>query len=243
MRRVRRVGAGLTALAVAVLLVLALTASADIGDTIRVSVNSAGVEGNNNSFGSSVSADGRYVVFDSAASNLVAGDTNNASDVFVHDTSSGATTRVSVNSAGVEGNDTSFSPSVSADGRYVAFHSAASNLVAGDTNGVSDVLVHDTSSGDTIRVSVDSAGVEGNADSFDLSVSADGRYVAFRSFATTLVAGDTNNAFDVFVHDTSTGDTIRVSVNGAGTEGNNNSFGSSVSADGRYVVFDSAASN
>ncbi len=243
MRPVRRVGAGLTALAMAMLLLLGLTASADVGDTIRVSVNSAGVEGNNNSFGSSVSADGRYVASHSFATNLVAGDTNNASDVFVHDTSTGDTIRVSVNSAATEGNDNSFDPSVSADGRYVAFQSSASNLVAGDTNNLSDVFVHDTSSGDTTRVSVDSAGVEGNEDSSWASVSADGRYVAFQSSASNLVAGDTNNASDVFVHDTSSGVTTRVSVDSAGVEGDTGSSSPSVSADGRYVVFESAASN
>ena len=126
----------------------------------RVSVSSFGVEGNFNSFGSSVSADGRYVAFDSYASNVVPGDSNSSSDVFVRDLQTGATTRVSVSSAGAEANGDSLFASISADGRYVAFHSLASNLVVGDTNGVNDVFVHDRDTGVTTRVSVSSLGVE-----------------------------------------------------------------------------------
>jgi hypothetical protein len=124
----------------------------------------------------------------------------------------GETTRVSVDSTGGQGNGNSYNPSISSDGRYVAFHSWASNLVAGDTNVASDVFVHDTVTGVTTRVSVDSKGNQVNDHRTEPSISSDGRYVAFESLASNLVAGDTNNASDVFVHDTVTGETSRVSV-------------------------------
>ena len=133
----------------------------------------------------------------------------------------GTTERVSVDSEGVEGNDSSGNvrASISADGRFVAFDSSATNLVAGDTNGVDDVFVHDRQTGTTERVSVDSAGAQGNGSSHEASISADGRFVAFGSSATNLVAGDTNGVVDVFVHDRQTGITERVSVDSAGTQG------------------------
>ncbi|RPI27016.1 MAG: hypothetical protein EHM61_09930 [Acidobacteria bacterium] len=112
-------------------------------ETTRVSVNSAGAQGNNHSWELSISADGRFVAFQSTASNLVAGDTYGVLDVFVHDPQTGETTRVSVDSAGAQANNHSYEPSISADGRFVAFYSQASNLVPGDTNGVVDVFVHD----------------------------------------------------------------------------------------------------
>ncbi|RWN65759.1 MAG: hypothetical protein EOR99_20160, partial [Mesorhizobium sp.] len=134
----------------------------DVVSIQRVSVDSAGGEANAGSFFPSISADGRYVAFDSEASNLVAGDTNGARDVFVFDQQLGTTTRVSVDSAGGDANGHSQSPSISADGRYVAFYSSASNLVAGDTNGATDVFVFDQQLGTTTRVSVDSAGGDAN---------------------------------------------------------------------------------
>ncbi|MDP9237921.1 MAG: hypothetical protein M3P30_11100 [Chloroflexota bacterium] len=211
--------------------------AAGSGTTERVSLDSAGAQGNEASGGSSISADGRYVAFASLASNLVPGDTNDNPDVFVHDRITGVTERMSVDSAGVR--------SISADGRYVAFDSFASNLVPGDTNGTGDVFVHDRLTGATERVSVDSAGAQGNDDSSGrLSISADGRYVAFFSQASNLVPGDTNDNPDVFVHDRITGVTERMSVDSAGNQGNSYSYqGPSISADGRYVAFDSFASN
>ena len=149
----------------------------------------------------SISANGRYVAFHSYASNLVPGDGNGQPDVFVHDRKKGLTTRLSVNSAGVEGNGQSYGPSISANGRYVAFRSYASNLVPGDGNEEPDVFVHDRKKGLTTRVSVDSAGFEGNGQSYDPSISANGRYVAFRSYASNLVPEDGNGQPDVFVHD------------------------------------------
>jgi hypothetical protein len=213
------------------------------GTTERVSVDSTGMQGNDDSALASISADGRYVAFASFATNLVPGDTNNASDVFVHDRQTGATERVSVDSSGVQGNDLSSRPSISADGRYVAFHSLASNLVAGDTNGNYDIFVRDRQSGTTERISVDSAGVQGNFDSEFASISADGRCVAFASNANNLVVGDTNFSEDVFVHDRQIGTTERVSVGAGGLQANNPSVYPSISADARYVAFFSYATN
>ncbi len=129
----------------------------------RVSVDSTGGQGNGRSFLPSISADGRYVAFYSEADNLVEGDTNGAGDIFVRDLQLGTTTRVNIGPAGGQANGFSAEPSISADGRYVAFSSIASNLVSGDTNGSSDVFVRDLQLGTTTRVSVDSAGVQGNS--------------------------------------------------------------------------------
>jgi len=211
--------------------------------TRRVSISSAGQQGNGYSYLPSISADGRYVAFYSDASNLVAGDTNNATDVFVYDRKTHKTRRVSVTSAGQQGNGDSLYPSISADGRYVAFHSYASDLVAGDANNKTDVFVYDRSKHRTRRVSVTAGGQEGNGNSFYPSISADGRYVAFYSYASDLVAGDANNKTDVFVYDRRKHRTRRVSVSSGGQEGNGDSFSPSISADGRYVVFHSQASS
>ena len=211
------------------------------GSTTRVSVDSAGAEGDNWCDSTAISADGRYVAFTSLASNLVAGDTNAAADIFVHDRQTGATTRVNLDSVGAEANDWSWSAAISADGRYVAFVSDASNLVAGDTNGTSDIFVHDRQTGQTTRVSVDSAGVEGDDWADSPSISADGRSVAFFSPSTNLVAGDTNGASDVFVHDRQTGLTVRASVSSAGAQGNGASLNPALAAGGRFVSFQSAA--
>jgi hypothetical protein len=225
--------------------------TATTGVTTRVSVASDGTEGNGGSYRPSTSGDGRYVAFWSYADNLVASDTNGASDVFVHDRLTGETTRVSVASKGTEGNDGSSGGSVSDDGRYVAFHSFASNLVPGDRNECgahtyghcSDVFVHDRMTGETSRVSIASDGTEGNSSSGGQSISANGRYVAFGSNASNLMPGDTNGAQDVFVHDRVTGLTTRVSVASDGTQANDGSYGPSISGDGRYVAFSSMASN
>ena len=213
------------------------------GETSRDSIASDGTQGNNWSGSSYVSADGRYVAFDSNASNLVNEDTNGYFDSFVHDRQTGETTRISIASDGTQGNEGSSSPSISADGRYVAFHSFASNLVESDTNGYSDVFVHDRQTGETTRISIASDGTQGNEGSSSPSISADGRYVAFHSFASNLVESDTNGAVDVFVHDMQTGETSRDSIASDGTQGNSQSDNPSISADGRYVAFESNASN
>ena len=138
--------------------VLASTSSAQV--TLLVSVDSGGAQGNSVSGDPSISTDGRYVAFDSLASNLVLGDTNGLEDVFVRDRLTGTTERVSISTGGTEGNGFSAIPSISADGRYVAFESVASNLVPGDTNGTRDVFVRDRQTGTTQRVSIDSSGVQ-----------------------------------------------------------------------------------
>ena len=223
------------------------------GQTTRVSVSSIGEQANNTAGSPSISADGRYIVFDSWASNLVSGDTQecivgsirNCSDIFVRDRQTGQTTRVSIASDGTQGNDLSNNASISSDGRYVVFSSFANNLVPNDTNGQSyvDVFVHDRQANQTTRVSISSAGVQANAYSNNASITADGRYVVFTSAASNLVDGDTNNARDVFVHDRQTSETTRITVNSSGLQGNGNAVWSSISTDGRYVAFDSSATN
>jgi hypothetical protein len=228
-----------------VALVAAVSATASGSDTTeRVSVDSLGGQANDRAGGSvGISADGRFVVFDSYASNLVAGDTNGGSDVFVHDREAGSTERVSVGSSGSQADHDSAISAISADGRYAAFSSFAFNLVPGDTNVRWDVFVHDLQTGATERVSVSTSGEQGNGNSFDMASSADGRFIVFYSYASNLVAGDSNGAADVFVHDRETGATDRVSVNSSGVQGNGDSTAVSISADGRFVAFQSVASN
>src|SRR3989440_135688 len=173
--------------------------AAQQASTKRVSVDSLGAQGIGDSEGPSISAHGRFVAFYSSAANLVAGDTNGARDVFVRDRKTGKTTRVSVDSHGAQANGDSVAASISADGRLVAFLSSASKLVGGDTNGARDVFVRDRKARKTRRVSVDSHGAQGKGASFVPSISANGRFVAFSSVASNLVAGDTNTVSDVFV--------------------------------------------
>jgi len=266
------------------------------GTTERVSVAGDGSQGNGTSRYPAISPDGRYVAFESYASNLVSGDTNSARDIFVYDRQNDSIERVSVASDWSQGNGDSLGPiAVSEGGRYVVFHSDASNLVSsdlnskrdvfvrdrstanterigggleswgitsisndgryvafvslaytlvpGDTNWCLDVFVRDRQTGTTERVSVASDGSEGDGVSLGPAISADGRYVAFESAATNLVPGDTNNARDIFVHDRVTGTTERVSVAGDGSQGNDESTSAAISADGRYVAFESAATN
>jgi Tol biopolymer transport system component len=235
--------AGLGALVLIVALVSPVLAYQRPGRTERVSVTSDGAEGDRWSESPSTSADGRHVAFVSPSSNLVPGDTNGFPDVFVHDRVTRATDRVSVNSQGEQANGLSVEPSADADGRRVAFSSSASNLVPGDTNDVGDVFVHDRATGTTELVSVASDGTQGNAESHSPSISADGRHVAFVGFASNLVPDDTNGVRDVFVHDRVTSSTERVSVASDGAEGDGFSYRPTISADGRYVAFVSAASN
>ena len=208
-----------------------------------VSVDPNGVEANIASHAPAISSDGRYVVFYSSATNLVAGDTNNEDDVFVRDMDLGITSRVSVSPAGTEGNNSSGAPAISPDGQHITFGSSATNLVAGDTNGNSDIFVRDMDLGITSRVSVSTAGTEANAYSETPAISADGRYVVFQSYATNLVVGDTNGNSDIFVRDMDLGITSRVSVSTAGTESDKHCYRPTISSDGQYVIFQSVASN
>ena len=208
-----------------------------------VSVTSTYGQGDSHSEESSISADGRYVAFNSRANNFNLGDTNGRADVYVFDRVELVTTLVSVTSAGGLGTHHSEDPSISADGRYVAFESRAPNLVAGDTNGVSDIFIRDRLSGITSRVSTATGGLQANGASTDVAISSDGTIVSFTSAATNLVPGDTNGVDDIFVHDTKTGTTFRVSVSSGGGESNGGSGFSSISGDGSRVAFQSSATN
>jgi Tol biopolymer transport system component len=162
--------------------------------TTRVSVATGSRQSSGEAWLSALSADGRYVAFESDAPDLVPGDTNAAADVFVHDRQTGGTALVSVSTGGAEGDADSMEPSLSADGRFVAFSSYAHDLVADDRNGVSDIFVRDRQTAVTTRVSVATGGVEAKGHSFSPSMSADGRHVSFWSAASNLVADDTNGA-------------------------------------------------
>lgn len=246
-----------------------------------------------------LSHDGRYVAFQSSSSTLVPGDTNRVGDVFVHDRQTGTTRRVSVASDGTQANGASDEPTIAAGGRHVVFTSTATNLAAGATGTHRKVFVHDLETGATVEASVSEAGRSGTRDSTGAAVSADGRFVAFRSLARELVAGatwdnyhaayvrdlatgttrrldsgfvqgpvhisadgrfvsfvderddivpgDTNGAEDVFRWDLATDEVIRVDVASDGTESDGPSsivpHGAPLSADGRFVLFGSAATN
>ncbi len=224
------------------------------GQTERVSVASDGTQGQSDQFGflhavrASISADGRFVAFQNSMPNLVSHEnTTWGSEILVHDRVTGTTERVSMSSAGEEADNYSFDPAISADGRFVAFQSWATNLVPGDTNDATDIYVHDRATGTTERVSVSSSGGQGDDASFATTISADGRFVAFVSSATNLIPGDSNGKWDVFVRDRVNGTTERVSVASDGTEGNDDSgvteVAPSISADGRFVAFRSVATN
>jgi Tol biopolymer transport system component len=207
------------------------------------SVNSNGRAGNDESLESAISADGRFVAFTSFASNLARNDTNGSSDVFLRDRQAGYTERVSVASDGSEARGYSWQPSVSADGRYVAFYSTAANLVPDDRADTADVFVRDRQTRQTRRASEAADGTPADGDSVQPVLSASGRHVAFVSAARNLVAGDTNDAIDVFVKDLATGAVERVSVATGGAQADGPSFEPALSADGRYVAFESFASN
>ena len=212
-------------------------------DVELVSVSSGGSQANGNSENPSISSDGQFIAFISEATNLVLNDSNGVKDVFVHDRDTGDTERVSLSSSGTETDDESFTLSLSSNGTFVAFGSLATNLVAGDVNGVSDIFVHDRDTGDTERISIASDGTEANDASSNVSISSDGRYIAFESNATNLVPNDTNIKSDIFVHDRINPTTERVSISTGGVQANGDSFFAAISSDGRFVAFSSEASN
>src|SRR3954452_10385315 len=224
-------------------LLLLPAATAGPGATVRASVGALGVQGDGRSFVPALSADGRYAAFYSDASNLVAGDTNAARGVFVRDLQTGETTRVSVSSPGGEANGDSFAPAVSSDGRYVAFASAASNLVDGDTNDANDIFIRDRQANTTTRVSVGFDGAQANGGSDQPSLSGDGRLVAFISGATNIAQGDANGNRDAFVYDRQTGAAVNISVDSTGVQADLDSFTPQLSANGRFVAYTSFADN
>jgi Tol biopolymer transport system component len=188
-----------------------------------------------------MSETGRYVVFESFSDQLM-DDGNNQGDILRKDRETGVLQLVSATQAGTSGNAASLEPAVSDDGNVVAFRSDASDLVAGDTNDRLDIFVRDISAGTTVRVSVASDGSEANQNSLEPDLSGDGRFVVFRSTATNLVPGDTNQRPDVFVHDRDSGATARVGQP-AGGESNGSSANPSISGDGHWIVFESDATN
>jgi len=209
----------------------------------RISIDSQGNQSINTSYNPSISNDGNYVAFASDASNIVAEDTNESRDIFVRDIETETTTRISISNEGVEADGDSENPSISADGNFIAFTSDATNLVEEDTNGDSDIFVYDRENQQTTRISVDGLGNEGNSDSENPSISADGNYIAFTSDAINLVTGDTNARSDIFVHNRETGSTTRVSIDSSENQADDDSENPSISANGNYVVFASDASN
>lgn len=218
------------------------TASA-AGATERISVSSAGKQGNLNTRFSALSADARFAAFSSYASNLVADDKNGKSDIFLRDLRSGKTTRLSIAADGAEGDGDSFTTKISADGRYLVFNSAATNLVAGDSNNAVDLFFYERFSGKLERI-LTADGQQMNGSSYPTDISADGRFVVFASEADNLVPGDTNNAPDVFILDRADGTIERVSVATDGTQAQSGTYYYGLlSDDGRYVAYFSDSSN
>ncbi len=216
---------------------------ADQGDTERVSVDSAGTEGNNSSYNTAISDNGRFVAFLSTATNLVPGDTSGTGDIFVHDRQTGETTRVSAPANGDEPDGWAGSPDITPDGRFVTFTSGSTNLVSGDTNNSDDIFVHDRQTGEITRVSINTSDVQGNSNCNAGAVSEDGRFVAFSSESTNLVSGDNNGSPDIFLRDRLNGVTTRVSVATSGAEANDYCGRPAISADGYFIAFYSTASN
>ncbi|WP_050507514.1 MULTISPECIES: TolB family protein [Streptomyces] len=242
---VRRLAAvtGVCALAALLPATTAAAQPAPPSGTERASVAADGTQGNGGSSGSMISADGRFAVFDSDATNLVPGDTNGQSDIFVKDLRTGAVERVNVASDGTQADSWSSTPTISADGRYVAFASDAAHLVPGDTNAATDIFVHDRRTGRTESVTLDGRPPQGKQGSQMPVISANGRYVAFASSREDLVPGDTNKAQDIFVRDRKTGTVGRVSVSATGEQANGPSANPVISYDGRTVGFISKAAN
>jgi Tol biopolymer transport system component len=218
------------------------------GAVERLSVTPSGGSADGASGSPDISASGRYVAFTSLADDLVSGDRNGKADVFVADRSAHTVRRVSVAPGGGDADGASGAPAISPDGRYVAFFSLASDLVSGDTNGIGDIFLADLRTGRIQRVSVSSGGRQQNrsviAPFLQVSdVSARGRFVAFDSDATDLVARDRNKHTDVFVRDIKHHRTVLASTGLDGLQGNNDSFYPRITPDGRRVAFDSFADN
>jgi Tol biopolymer transport system component len=212
--------------------------------TIRLVSNAGGAAADGASGDVDISADGRFVVFETTATNLIPADANAASDIVLYDAQSGALTLVSRRGlAGVQGDADSFAPTISAAGTKVAFGSRATNLVGNDTNGRADIFVRDVVSGVTTRVSTDGSGRQANNASYDAAIAPTGGHVALSSLASNLVVGDTNGIRDVFLKTLATGKMIRVSVSNTERQARSSSGLEDISADGRSVVFSSFAAN
>ncbi len=214
-----------------------------LGTTERISLNSSDGETDGESHNPLITEDADYVIYESDATNLVAGDTNGVRDIFIVELATGTVERLSVTSAEAQVNNDSSDPSISDDGRYVSFSSNATDLVAGDTNGTTDIFLRDRTLGTTERISVSTINLEGDGDASSPRVSPDGRYVVFGSDSTDLVTGDTNGVADIFLRDRTLGTTIRVSVDSNSTQSNGESTYSYVSDNGRFITFGSSATN
>ncbi|MCB2189885.1 MAG: hypothetical protein KQJ78_26015 [Deltaproteobacteria bacterium] len=216
------------------------------GITTRVSVSSSGGEADQESWNPSISRDGRYVVFASNATNLITGDVNAKSDVFLHDRVTGSTLRVSQTPAGAGGNGDSVSAAISGDGRYVAFQSHATNLTSDvDVNvTMADVFVYEVATGVIVRASVNTAGVAADHQATYPSISHDGRYVSFNSYSSNLSPLVPDTSVDhIYRRDLVAGVTDLVSQSTGGVAGNAISRYSSISGDGQYVAYQSEADN
>ncbi len=209
-----------------------------MGTTELISISITGGPGNSFSNNPRISSDGRFVLFDSNAKDLVQSDTNGFDDAFVRDRQLGTTELVSLSSLGLQANNLSYSGGMSADGRFASFWSRASNLVPGDSNQRDDIFVRDRLMGTTERVSVSSTGIQGDNNSLygTLEMNGDGRYVVFASMATNFVTGGTNGtSVDVFVRDRTLGITAHASFSTVWEEGTG--FSPVISRDGRFVAF------
>lgn len=210
------------------------------GSLGSVSTNSAGVEANGQSYNAVLSANGQYIGFISKATNLVASDTNGTDDLFVKNLATGEVVNASITLAGAQANAPTADSAISGDGRVVAFTTYATNLAAGDDN-FADIYSKNLDNGIITRVSANSAGEAANGNSDNASLSADGRYIVFSSQASNLVEGDTNGHRDVFRKDMHSGAVLRVSISADAVEGKGDSSNATISADGRYVMFESTS--
>ncbi len=212
--------------------------------TTLASVSTAGVRGDGDSYEAHLSATGRYVTFESNASNLVPSDTNGKGDAFVRDLEKGTTTRISVAWNGAQANGDAWYPVISADGRYAAFYSDSTNLIPGVTPpGTYQLYIRDLEFGSTYMASVSPTNIPGNGDSYEPRITPDGTHVVFYSWASNLVPGDTNGVADVFMRDLGSSETTLVSVSSSGVQGDGRCGKAAVSSDGKHVVFESEASN
>jgi Tol biopolymer transport system component len=205
--------------------------------TSRVAVTTSGVEANGESNSPSLTQDGRFVAFASDSTNLVPGDTNAHTDIYVRDRTNNTTERVSVSATGAQLDDLSFTPEIAPNGRFVAFLSWATNVTSDISGNQQQLYVRDLVNRTTVRISKNASGVSANGPSSNPELSADGRFVAFQSDATNLVQGDTNGSEDIFRRDLTTGVTRRVSVTSGGNQGTGDADFASISNDGRFIAF------
>ena len=213
------------------------------GDVTLVSATSSGDQLISGAYDGQMSGNGNAVAFVSNDSTAVPNDTNNTDDVFVKNLDTGVLQRASESATGDAGNSWSQGPSISDDGTKVGFYSRANNLVANDTNVRADFFVKDMTTGDIVRASTSSTGVQGNRDSYLGVVSGDGKFAAFHSDATNFDPNDTNGTRDIYVKNLTTGELAAASTNANGDFGNSYTQMGDISADGRYVLMDSAATN